>query len=110
MASFAEVVCPLDSGNRYGRGLVGRSPWTARDALVPLPERRPWPARRAGSRGVGLQACHAGIRTGILPNKPVGRAILPADALSSASKPAEKPARSHDCLPHEWQSCFMTSP
>ena len=28
----------LDSGNRSGRGLVGRSPWTARDAPVPLPE------------------------------------------------------------------------
>jgi len=29
---------PLDSSNRSGSGLVGRSPWTARDAHVPLAE------------------------------------------------------------------------
>ncbi|SPF55649.1 hypothetical protein SBA4_7240001 [Candidatus Sulfopaludibacter sp. SbA4] len=29
----------LDSGNRSNSGLVGRSPWTARDALVPLHKR-----------------------------------------------------------------------
>ena len=146
LASFAAARYALDSGNRSGRGLVERSPWTARDALVPLPEAEagapappsasnciglsqgnihrpaftgpasvtlhglPCPARPSDSRGVGLQACHAGIRTGILPDKPVGRAILPADALSSASKPAEQPARRDDCLPHECQSCFMTTP
>jgi len=31
----------------------------------------------------------------------VGQAILPADALSSASEPAQKPARSQDWLPHK---------
>jgi hypothetical protein len=37
----------LDSGNRSGDGLVGRSPWTARDALVPLPEAEAGASARA---------------------------------------------------------------
>src|SRR5471030_388965 len=35
---FRRVGYTLDSGNRFASSLVGRSPWTARDALVPLPE------------------------------------------------------------------------
>jgi hypothetical protein len=37
----------LNSGNRSGSGLVGRSPWTARDAPVPLPEAEAGASARA---------------------------------------------------------------
>ncbi len=38
---------PFDSGNRPGRGLVGRSTCTARDAHVPLPEAEAGASARA---------------------------------------------------------------
>ena len=38
---------PLDSCNPPASGLVGRSPWTARDALVPLPEAEAGASERA---------------------------------------------------------------
>ena len=38
---------PLDSGDRPGKGMVGRSPWTARDAHVPLPEAEAGASARA---------------------------------------------------------------
>jgi len=40
----------LDSGNRSRRGLVGRSPWTARDAVIPLPQAEA--ARAANQRNL----------------------------------------------------------
>jgi hypothetical protein len=44
---FTETGYVLDSGNRGGSGSVGRSPWTARDTLVPLPEAEAGAAARA---------------------------------------------------------------
>ena len=38
---------PLHSGNRHGGGLVGRTPWSARDALVPPPAPEPGGSERA---------------------------------------------------------------
>jgi hypothetical protein len=40
----------------------------------------------------------------------VGRAILPADALSGASKPAGKPAAAKNGRPTRWHSYFLTDP
>ena len=39
----------LDSGNGSGGGVVGWSPWTARDALVPLPQVKPVPSPAGAS-------------------------------------------------------------
>jgi recA bacterial DNA recombination protein len=44
---LGETGYPFDSRNRHDSDLVGRTPWSARDAPVPLPEAKPGGSARA---------------------------------------------------------------